>query len=130
MIKKTIMAMSLAIAAAVAGGCAHVQVADDFGGQKISESSSKNVAHVYASNWGLYLLSIPLITGSVDKPGAVVFGEDTVNPKSVVKMVTKKSDDLGANKTLDLDTKESSVWIFPLFVFFINEVQTSGNAVK
>ena len=132
MIKKTIMAMSLAVAAAVlASGCASVKVADDFGKQKISDNATeKNVAHVVANNWGLYLLSIPMITGSTDKPGAVVFGEDTVNPKSVVKLVTNKSDELGATKTLDLDTKTRSTWIFPLFVFFIEGVETSGNAVR
>lgn len=128
MIKKTIMAMSLAVAAAIAGGCASTQVAEDFGKQKISDE--KNVAHIYASNWGLYLCSIPLITGSTEKPGAIVFGEDTVNTKSVVKMLTKKSDDMGATKTLNLDTKGGSIWLFPFLVLFINEVQTSGNAVK
>ena len=129
MIKKMMIALSMAVVAAMIGGCASVKVADDFGSQNISDSS-KNVAHVYGTNWGLYCLSIPLITGSVDKPGSIVFGQDTVNPKSVVKMVTKKSGDLGATKTLDLDTKGNSIWIFPLFVIFLNEYQVSGNAAK
>ena len=129
MIKKTMMAICMAVAAAMIGGCASVKVADDFNNQNISDSG-KNVAHVYGSNWGLYCLSIPLITGSVDKPGSVAFGKDTVNPKSVVKMVTNKSGELGATKTLDLDTKGSSMWIFPLFVIFLDEYQVSGNAVK
>ena len=119
----------MAVAAVMIGGCASVKVADDLGNQSISENG-KNVAHVYATNWGLYCLSIPLITGSTDKPGSVVFGKDTVNPKSVVKMATKKSEELGATKTLDLDTKGSSLWIFPLFVIFLDEYQVSGNAVK
>jgi len=129
MIKKTTIAICMAAAAAMLGGCASVKVADEFGGQSISDSG-RNVAHVYGTNWGLYCFSMPLITGSVDKPGSVVLGQDTVNPKSVVKMVTKKSGDLGAAKTLDLDTKGHSTWIFPLLVLFLEEYQVSGNAVK
>jgi len=129
MIKKLMIGLCMAVAAAMIGGCASVKVADDFGNQSISDSG-KNVAHVYGSNWGLYCLSIPLITGSTDNPGSVVFGQDTVNPKSVVKMVSKKSGDLGATKTLDLDTKGKSTWIFPTFVLFIEEYQVSGNAIK
>lgn len=130
MIKKTMVSICLAFAAAaMVGGCASVKVADDLGNQSISDNG-KNVAHVYASNWGLYCLSIPLITGSVDKPGSAVFGKDTVNPRSVVKLATKKSEELGATKTLNLDTKGKSTWIFPLFVIFLDEYQVSGNAVK
>ena len=129
MIKKTMTIFCMAVVAAMVGGCASVKVADDFNNQSISDAG-KNVAHVYATNWGLYCLSIPLITGSTDKPGSVVFGKDTVNPKSVVKMVTNKSEELGATKTLDLDTKGHSTWIFPLFVLFLDEYQVSGNAVK
>jgi len=127
--KRILVAIAALASVLVFSACASVKVADDFGNQSISDSG-KNVAHVYGTNWGLYCLSIPLITGSTENPGSIVFGQDTVNPKSVVKMVTKKSGDLGANKTLDLDTKGSSVWIFPTFVLFLNEYQVSGNAIK
>ncbi len=129
MIKKAVAGICMAFAALAICGCASVKVADDFGNQRISEND-KNVAHIYATNWGLYCFSLPLITGSAETPGAVLFGEDTVNPKTVVKMVTKKSAELGGTKTLDLDTKGNSIWIFPLFVVFLNECQVSGNAVK
>jgi len=129
MIKKTMIALCMALTAAMAVGCASVKVAEDFNGQTISANGS-NVAHVYGTNWGLYCFSIPLITGSVEKPGSAVLGQDTVNPKSVVRMVTRKSGDLGASKTLDLDTKGRSTWIFPLLVVFLEEYQVSGNAVK
>jgi hypothetical protein len=127
---KIAMASAAALTLGVfAGACSSVSVVDDLGKEKISSSpSEKNVAHVFARNSGLYLCTIPLLTGNPEKPGSMLFGEDTVTPQSVVKMVVKKSEELGATKTLDLDTKHESSYIFP--VFFIDKVQTSGNAVR
>ena len=131
MVKQVMMVLSAAAAALFLGACASMQTAEDVGNQKISDSSSdKNVAHIYATNWGIYCFSAPVFTGSTEKPGDILFGKDTVNTQSVVKMLAKKSSDMGATKTLNLDTKHNSVWILPAFVLFYREVQVSGNAVK
>lgn len=124
------------IAAAVAAlaliqGCASTQVAKDkdLSGENINGSGT-NVAHIYGTNWGLYCLSIPLISGSTDKNGTIAWGQDTVNVPSVVKMVTEKAKNLGGTSTLDLQSSTSSFWIFPTFVLFIKGVEVSGNAIK
>ncbi len=125
--------VAAAIAAIVLPGCAGIQVAKGFNGQKIDMQGSQQVAHVHGSNWGLYFLSTPLIAGSTDKVGTVEFmGKDTVKVGPVVDIVTKKSASLGASKTLDLQSNVSSFMLpFPIpFLFYINSVQVSGNAVK
>jgi hypothetical protein len=75
-------------------------------------------------------LSIPIVSGSTAPSGATIWGQDTVNVKSVTEMVTAKSKELGATSTVDLKSNTSGIWIFPLFVVFYREVQVSGNAVK
>ena len=129
---KKLMLFSFTIAVAVMiTGCASIQTAGEksLNGQKLVTSGT-NVAHINGSNWGLYLLSIPLLTGSTEKPGNMVFGQDTVNVKSVVKMVTNKSKELGAQTTADMVSSASSIWIMPTFVLFIRQVQVSGNGVR
>ena len=129
--KKLMLIAAAAAALTLVQGCASTQVAKgtDLSGESLSSSGS-NVAHVYGTNWGLYCLSIPLISGSTDNTGAIVWGQDTVNVASVTKMVTTKAKNLGGTATLDLKSNTSSFWIFPTFVLFIKGVEVSGNAVR
>jgi len=129
---KKLMLIATAVAAlALIQGCASTQVAKDkdLSGEYLSASGS-SVAHVYGTNWGLYCLSIPLISGSTDNPGTIAWGQDTVNVPSIVKMVTAKAKNLGGTATLDVKSNTSSFWIFPTFVLFVKGVEVSGNAVK
>ena len=86
--------MSLAGVAALAAltGCTSLEVTsgEKLNNQKLSQTGT-TVAHFTASNSGLYLLSIPLISGSTTNPGSMVFNEDTVNAGQVISMVTKES---------------------------------------
>jgi hypothetical protein len=129
---KNMLVAIVGIATIVAlAGCASVQTAgpEDLNTQKLTAAQGvNNVSHVSGLNWGLYLLWIPIFSGSTEKPGSMLFNKDTVNVHSVVNMVTKKSLDLGATHTLDLQSDTNSMWIFP--VFFLKEVEVSGNAVK
>lgn len=129
--KKIVLLTIAVIGLALMQGCASTQVAQDkdLSGQNLSVSGT-NVAHVYGSNWGLYCFSIPLISGSVDKPGSVAWGEDTVNVPSVTKMVTAKSGALGATSTLDVSSNTKCYWIFPTLVLFLKDVEVSGNGIK
>jgi PBP1b-binding outer membrane lipoprotein LpoB len=129
--KKMLTAAVAAVTIVVLAGCASVQTAgpEDLNTQKLTTTQGvTDVSHVHGLNWGFYLLSIPIFSGSTEKPGSMLFNKDTVNVHSVVNMVTKKSQELGATHTVDLQSGASSMWIFP--VFFIKEVQVSGNAVK
>jgi len=127
--KKLMLLAAAVVTLALVQGCSSVQVADDLNGQKIAASGS-NVAHIYGENWGLYCLSIPIVGGDTTKPGATVWGKDTVNVKAVTDMVTDKSKALGGTSTLDLKSNTSGFWIMPLFVVFYRSVEVSGNAVK
>ena len=128
--KKTMMVMAMAgVAMMIFSGCASVQTAKNFNGQKIDLNSTQEVAHINGDNWGVYCLWIPLFAGSTEKVGSMDFlGNDNVKVAPVVEMVTAESKKLGAVKTLDLNSHATSSYIPP--VFFLKEVQVSGNAVK
>lgn len=130
MVKNLFLAGFLALGAAFFTGCASVQTAsnEDLSGQKISAAPAADVAHINGSNWGVYCLWLPIAAGSTDNPGSTVWFKDTVNVKSVTKMVTGKSKELTGTHTLDLVSSANSMWIMP--VFFLKDVQVSGNAVK
>lgn len=127
--KKLLFVAFAVVSLALIQGCASTQVADQLNGQSLS-SSGTNVAHVYGTNWGLYCMSLPLISGSIEKPGSIAWGKDTVNVKSVTDMVTAKSKALGSTSTLDVKSNTKSFWIMPTFVLFIDSVEVSANAVK
>ena len=132
--KKVMLSMVVAVVAMIIlAGCASIQTAQKFNGEKIDLNNSQEVAHINGDNWGFYFLWIPLIAGSTDKIGTTEFlGDDTVKVEPVVDMVTKKSKEMGATKTLDLVSSAQSMMLpFPFpFLFYIKEVQVSGNAVK
>jgi len=129
--KKMIFILTTVAAAVIITGCASIQTAGqkDLNGQKLT-MGKQNIAHINGQNWGLYLLSIPILSGSTEKPGDISFMKDTVNLKSVTNLVTAKSKDLGADTTADMVSNVSSTWLVPTFVLFLRQVEVSGNAVK
>jgi len=128
--KKGIVSVGLAAAMAVVCGCSSVNLATQLHGQKLT-ASDEPIAHINGSCSGLYFLPIvPLFTGSTGHPGLPAFFSDDVTPKSVVDMVTAESKKQGATKTMDLESRTSSVWLFPTVFFWYKSVEVSGNAVK
>lgn len=133
--RKIFVLMAACAAMVVAVGCASVQTASekDMNGMKpTTVAADQAIAQVNADNFGFYLLSIPIFSGSTDKPGTMVFNQDTVKLSNVVNMATLKSKELGATKTVDTDSKISSMMIpLPIpFLFYLKEVQVSTNAVR
>lgn len=126
--KKTI-ALFLAIfaAALVFTGCVSVDTvpAADLSNQAIS-NQGQAVAHINVQNWGLYLFSIPLISGDAEKVGSMAFLKDTVNVESVLPVVTAKSQELKATKTLDLASQYDVAGL----IFYFRSINMSANAVK
>lgn len=128
---------TLAVFAAVlvfTAGCASVQVTQptDLGGMKLA-ASDQTIAHINAQNWGLYLLSIPLITGSATKPGSIAwFSEDSVNVPQTVNILTQAAKDVNASKVIDVTSDRSSLTLpVPIpFLFSIKSTNVSGNAVR
>ncbi len=124
--KKTIALFLSAAVAAVLSGCVGIETVDkkDLNGQ--TSNLGQPVAHINAQNWGLYLLTIPLLTGSTDSVGSIAVMKDTVNAESMVPVVTAESKKLGATKTLDLASQYSVSGL----LFYFREINVSANAVK
>lgn len=125
--KKLLTLCVAAATAAVFCGCSSLQVAtvDDFNGQKMTPSGSAT-AHISATNCGLYLLWIPLITGSTDNFGVPTLVTDTVSPQALTAAVTKQAKSAGARTTADLVTDVTSAG----FIFYYRSGTASGTAVK
>lgn len=125
--KKIALYLSVAAVALLFAGCASVEVVKnpDLNRQKISTSETP-VAHLNAQNWGFYLFTIPLLTGSTEKPGSIAFFEDTVNAQSMVPVITAKSKELKATRTLDL----ASQFSISGFIIYSRSINLSANAVK
>ena len=125
--KKLLTLCVAAATAAVFCGCSSLQVAtvDDFNGQKMTPSGSAT-AHISATNFGLYLLWIPLITGSTDNFGVPTLVTDTVSPQALTAAVTKQAKAAGARTTADLVTDVTSAG----FIFYYRSGTASGTAVK
>ena len=124
--RKVMLLIAAAVTAVLFAGCASSQVAKPAQLNGATLNNETTVAHINAENWGLYFFMIPLITGSTENPGEMVFFEDTVRTENVVKMVTKMSKEMGATQTLNLISRHNSfVWWFG-----IRDVQVSANAVR
>ena len=118
--------MLAAFAAVVFTGCASFTKVstDDMNDQKLAYSG-KTIAHVEASNWGIYLFHIPLLTGSVDTLGDIKVLQDTVTVEGVAQVMTRESKAIGGTKVLNMVTTTTT----DPFFFGIKEVKMSGNVI-
>ena len=125
--KKIALFLSVAAVSLLFAGCASVEAVQNpnLNGQRVSLSGTP-VAHLNAQNWGIYLFTIPLLTGSTTSPGNIAVLEDTVNVESMIPMVTAKSNELKASRTLDL----ASQYSVGGFIFYTRSINVSANAVK
>lgn len=123
--KKILMFCAAAGVALVMAGCSSCQIAKDFNDQKIANSGT-GVAHVSMSCYGLYLFSIPLITGNLDNYGVPTVLVDSSNPSVLAKQVTIEAKKLKGDTVVDLNTSTSSVG----FIFYIKSCCASGNVLK
>ena len=125
--KKMILSLSLAAAAIVFAGCVSVETVKgaDLNAQSISNSGT-TVAHVNVQNWGIYLFSIPLLSGDTNSVGSIAVLKDTVNPEAVVPVVTAEAKKLGGKKVYDLASQYNEFG----FIFVNRSINVSGNVVK
>lgn len=137
MLKKFIAAMLIISFSGVSlFGCSTLKTGKELNGQMLTATNDEPVAHIYGDTWGLYLFPlIPVITGDTDSPGSMTFFNDTVTVEDTVDMVTKKSSQMGAKKTTDIQSSYTSIWIPfvpipPFFLYWYKSVTVSGNAVK
>ena len=125
--KKIMLLLSIAAVGLFMSACASVEVVKDpnLHGQAIA-NSGRTIAHLDAQNWGIYLFTIPLLTGSTENPGSIDVLKDTVNVPSLMPVLTVKSKALGASKTLNLASQYSESGL----IFYTRSINISGNAVK
>ncbi|HCG24334.1 MAG: hypothetical protein V8T87_14145 [Victivallales bacterium] len=125
--KKIMLLLSIAAVGLFMSACASVEVVKDpnLNGQAIA-NSGRTIAHLDAQNWGIYLFTIPLLTGSTENPGSIDVLKDTVNVPSLMPVLTAKSKALGASKTLNLASQYSESGL----IFYTRSINISGNAVK
>ncbi len=125
--KKIMLFASVLAAGLLLSACASVEVVKDknLSGQKIANSGT-TLAHVDAQNWGIYLFTIPLLTGSTANPGSIDVLKDTVTVDSLMPVLTSETKKLGATKVLNL----ASQYQVGGFIFYTRQINISGNAVK
>ena len=125
--KKIKLLLSMAAVGLFMSACASVEVVKDpnLNGQAIA-NSGRTIAHLDAQNWGIYLFTIPLLTGSTENPGSIDVLKDTVNVPSLMPVLTAKSKALGASKTPNLASQYSEGGL----IFYTRSINISGNAVK
>ena len=125
--KKIMLFVSAVAVGLLFAGCVSVEAVQgsDLNGEGIANTGTP-VAHINAQNWGIYLFSIPLLTGATDTPGSIAVLKDTVNVESMIPVVTARSRALKATKTLDL----ASQFSVSGFIFYTRSINVSANAVR
>jgi len=123
------------IALLTLGGCATVTVVpkEQLAEQRLTPGAEP-VAHIYADNWGWYLFKyIPIITGSLARPGALSFPalfSDQVRIDALVQKVSEESQKRGGTVLTDLRTRDRSFWVPQTLIFWLNEFEVSANASR
>ena len=123
---KKIMLLACAIlTAAVFAGCCSVETTKTLNNQKLTTSGT-TIAHMNVENSGIYLFSIPLLSGSVEHLGDITVLKDTVNAHSVIPVVASEAKKLGGNSVRDLTSQFSN----PGFILYFPSFKASANVVK
>jgi hypothetical protein len=123
------------IALLTLGGCATLTVVpkEQLAEQRLTPGAEP-IAHIYADNWGWYLFKyIPIITGSLARPGAVAWPalfSDQVRIDALVQKVSEESQKHGGNVLTDLRTRDRSYWAPQSLIFWLNEFEVSANASR
>ena len=124
--KKIVMLCAAAAVAFAITGCSSIQTANQFNGQDVT-LKGKPIAHISAVTTGLYLFSIPLISGSVENPGMPTVITDTVNSSALAGWVAREAaNNQKAGGIVDLVTQDSSTG----FILYWRSSTASATAVK
>ncbi len=128
---KKIIAMPLAICTiALISACATVKTGNDFSKQPIVLDNTKAIAQINANNYGYYLFSfIPIITGNPRNANSFSLFKNQVTVGKVTEMLTRRSKILGGKRTINMQSTILWTGRFSLWIFWLKEVQVSGNAM-
>jgi len=120
------------LASGLFGGCASLSTAKRFNGLDVTVEKTTPVEHLNAHVSGLYLLSIPLITGDTKGGGLFLFHTDTATLDECVDYLTRRAKADGAAKATDMVSRRTNQWLGPagFFVLFWKSADVSANAIK
>jgi hypothetical protein len=111
--------------------CSYLTVDSNFHGQKIENEATASGSHMNAYVWGYYLFGrFPILAGNPEKPGHVVWFSDVVQAGDAVRMLTKKSNEMGADSMTNVSSEVSSTGTFSFWIIYFCDAQASGNAIK
>ncbi len=125
--KKMILLPAIAAVGLLFAGCASVQTVkgSNLANQPISNTGA-TIAHVNSQNWGIYLFSIPLLTGATDSMGNIAVLKDTVNLHSLTPLMVKEARKAGATKLYNMASQYSEFGL----IFYSRKLNMSANAVR
>ena len=131
---KRVIVLALAFSATMlVSSCATYQVSKDFKGQQVdsADPSSIPVAYIHAKNYGYYLFNTyPIISGDCEDVGGTSWFTDNANPHNAVDLLTKKAKELGAFKTINVQTTHRESGAYTFWIFWYRGTQASGTAIK
>ena len=122
--KKIMLLLSIVTVGLLASAWASVEVVKgpDLSHQQIANSGS-TLAHLMHR---ISEFTVQHPARATDSVGSIAVFKDTVNVPSMMPILTSKSKQLGATKTLDL----ASQYQVSGLIFYVRQVNISGNAVR
>lgn len=132
MLRKAMLFVMAAVAASVFVACSSVQTGSVLNNQKLTtDANYESMGHVHAKIWGIYLLSLPVFTGSSNSSGRCTMFNDTVTVNNAVDLATKVArTKLNGSVVTDMTSETTSVWLIPTALFWYESVEVSGNVLK
>ena len=132
MIKKVIFSV-VAVAMVVSlAACSSVQIATVLNKQDLTtDPNYESVGHIHGKIWGIYLMGLPLFTGSSVSTGKCALFTDTVTVNNTVDLVTKEAKNrMNGVVVTDMNSETTTVWLIPTGLFWFKSVEASGNVLK
>jgi hypothetical protein len=125
---RTILTRLAACALLSTVGCSNLTVVKDLHDQRFT-SAERPLAHLSARVGGIYLFYyLPLVTGDSEQADGIRFFRNEPDVERVVRMVTRKSKELGATHLTDLYSWSDSVWGSFSLIFWYRWTSVSANA--
>lgn len=132
MIKKVIFSVVAVAMALSFAACSSVQIATVLNKQALTaDPNCESVGHIHGKIWGVYLLGLPLFSGSSVEAGKSALFTDTVTVNNAVDLVTKEAKNrMNGTVVADLSSETTTVWLIPTALFWFKSVEASGNVLK